>query len=159
MMLTARMVGAFVVGGSTELGSPHDERVVEHPSLLEVSNQCRDRLVNILCKRPVRSHVAMRVPVRGLRQEIRLTPSAHEREHVSVEAESARVDFTDAVCESEQIAANNRGVSPWRPVRFADDVMFLIGQPADVEAFHAARSSWSPRARDRSRAVSHSVEI
>ena len=83
----------------------------------------------------------------------------HEREHVSVDAEAARVDFTDAVCESEQIAANNRGVSPGRPVRFADDVMFLIGQPADVEAFHAARSSWSPRARDRSRAVSHSVEI
>ena len=54
----------------------------------------------------------------------------HEREHVSVEAEAARVDFTDAVCESEQIAANNRGVSPRCPVRFADDVMFLIGQPA-----------------------------
>ena len=64
-----------------------------------------------------------------------------------------------AVCESEQIAANNRGVSQWRPVRFADDVVFLIGQPADVKAFHAACSSRSPRARDLSRVVSHLLLI
>ena len=64
-----------------------------------------------------------------------------------------------AVCESEQIAANNRGVSQWRPVRFADDVVFLIGQPADVKAFHAACSSRSPRARDLGRVVSHLLLI
>ena len=94
-----------------------------------------------------------------MRQRSKLTPSPHEREHVTVHAEAARVDFTDAVSESERIAANNRGVSQWRPIRFADDVVLLIGQPADVKVFHAACFSRSPRARDLGRVVSHLLLI
>ena len=57
------------------------------------------------------------------------------------DAEAARVDFTDAVCESEQIAANNRGVSQWRPVRFADNAVFLNGQPVVVLPLSRKRST------------------
>ena len=56
-------VAVLRVRRAAELAAPEDERVVEHPALLEVGKQCRDRLVDLAALlRELLAQVAVRVP-------------------------------------------------------------------------------------------------
>src|SRR5262245_31904551 len=48
---------------AAELRCPNDECVLQHPESLEILEQARNRLVDLLGERGVGRHVAVRVPI------------------------------------------------------------------------------------------------
>ena len=65
MVFAPRVIGRFVVRSAAKFGGPNDQCVVQHPPLLEVLKQRRNRLIYIFSEWCVGRHVAVCVPVIG----------------------------------------------------------------------------------------------
>src|SRR5688572_18998966 len=63
MMLPSLGIRGGVEGSASKLCGPDDQRVVEQAALLEIVQQPGDGLVDVLCERHVRLHVAVCVPI------------------------------------------------------------------------------------------------
>ncbi len=59
----AAALGSIDSGSSTKFGGPDHQRVGKHAALLQILEQARDRLVNVLRVLGVLRHVAVLVPI------------------------------------------------------------------------------------------------